>query len=250
MRSIAPLPLLVLSATVATADTLISMRVGGDDVSMPTRGGPTSGCERCIGAARPGAIVSIYVAPDRVRRDRGGQSVILLADPGRLLFICHATKEWSETPYPVEAGSRKRGERSPFGDLTRFELAGAATTEAGRVGEWPVETYAATVVNGLGVRLRLAISVTRDTPAADAPVLRLFRALREVAGGESAWTRFLPFERGIPVLWEEAQRQPETEFVYREEVVAIEDVDPPSGAYEVPPGYKRVQFDPAGWQTR
>ena len=64
------------------------------------------------------------------------------------------------------------------------------------------------------------------------------------------WLELLPLARGLPLIWEEAARQPETEFKYREETVEIEQREVPSGTYDVPEDYVKIEYDPGCMRAR
>jgi hypothetical protein len=92
--------------------------------------------------------------------------------------------------------------------------------------------------------------LTADFPGDTGLALALRNALHNLQFGGSGWLELLPLARGLPLIWEEAARQPETEFKYREETVEIEQREVPSGTYDVPEDYVKIEYDPACMRAR
>ena|SRR5207245_2404237 len=116
-------------------------------------------------------------------------------------------------------------------------------TEKGRVRNWQVKTFSATVVNGLRNQYRLRISVTSSGAAAGVSVLELRKLMHELGSMGAGWAHLALLQDGLPVIWEEALREPESEFVYREEVTGMEERDIPSATYDPPGDYKKLKFE-------
>ena len=234
------------------ADTLVLMSVGGDTVSLPSRGASaTAVCEPCVRPPHVGDVMTVYAGRDRVRRDRGDQSIILRKDLMKLYLVCQSLKQYAELRYPVDAAEDPPKNRlSGAKDLSRYDFVAPGKTEEGTVQSWPVRTFSATVTNKLLDQYRLRVSVTRSDELAGTPVLELRKLLNEIERVGEGWGHLVSLLDGIPVIWEEAQREPESEFVYREEVTDMEEQNVPPSTYDVPSDYKKVKFHRECWQFR
>ncbi len=244
--------LICFTSLQSRADTVVLMNVGGDTVSLPSKGASADApCEPCVRPPHVRDVITVYAGPDRVRRDRGDQSIILRKDQKKLYLVCHSSKQYAELRYPVDAGEDPPRNRLPGAkNLSRYDFVAPGKTEEGMVQSWPVQTFSATVTNVLRDQYRLRVSVTRSGGAAGKPVLELRKLLNEIERVGEGWGHLVSLPDGIPVIWEEAQREPESEFVYREEVTDIEEQTVPPATYDVPSDYKKVKFHRECWQFR
>lgn len=233
------------------ADTVIHARVGGDEVSMPSRSASSEkSCRPCVDFPHVGEIITIYAGPDRARRDRGGQSFILRRDQRKLYLLCQGSKEYAELAYPLDSKKGVPGTRlRSADDLDRFDFVVPGRMEEGAVQDWKVQTFTAKVADGLTrSEYRLRVSVTGSGAVARTPVLELRKLINELGFLAHGWAHLIPMQDGVPVIWEEALREPESEFVYREEVTGMEERDVPSATYDPPSEYKKVKFDRLCWE--
>ncbi|OLE67385.1 MAG: hypothetical protein AUG09_02700 [Acidobacteria bacterium 13_1_20CM_2_68_7] len=244
--------LLCFPSSVLRADTVVRVVVGGDTVSLPGRSAAGDApCEPCVGAPRVGETITIYTGPDRVRRDRGEQSFILRKDQKKLYLVCHKSKQYAELRYPVDTREDAPKNRPrTMEELSRYDFVSPGKTEEGKVQDWQVRTFSATVTNVLRNQYRLRISVTSSGAAAGASVLELTKIMSELESMGAGWAHLVPLQEGIPVIWEEALREPEGEFVYREEVTDMEERDISPATYDAPGNYKKVKFHRMCWQLK
>jgi len=225
----------------------LEMTVAGDDIVMPVRQGAKGECEPCQEPPRPGDPFTILTGPGGARRDRNAVSVIIRADRKnrkKAFILCHRNRQYSDVTHFLKAAGGRSRERSRVDDdLLQFKLIAPAAMERGRFGEEPTETIRTTVRNALRAEYRVTVTVTAKANPDDAGALelaKLFNALSKPGGG---WAELIPFEHGLPVLWEEAQKQPQTEFIYREELVSHRTEKADQGNFEVPKGYTKVPYD-------
>src|SRR5262245_19750706 len=176
---------------------------------------------------------------------------MLRADSRRLYFVCHRSKQYSQLAYPVKYEKLNKGPGlgPPPEDFLAFQLLAPGTTGKSQIANWPVDTFDATVVNGYRNQFRLHVAVA-DLGAIEAPILEFRKLLNELEYSGHGWSKFLPFAHGVPIVWEEGQHQPQTEFLYREEVTNIQDRSVPANTYDVPDGYREVKFDRSCVQFR
>ncbi len=227
------------------ADQVIKRRVTADLLLMPKKqGSEGKTCAVSVDHPRTSEVVTIYLGANRVRRDQPGLSVILRRDQGKIYFLYPADKMYSEFPYPVPYQRYASGWFKTLGpEMRRFRLDAQAPPETTTVGQWSVTRYSASAVNDLRTRFRILIAMSNDRLTDDTLVLDLQKVLNELRFGGEGWADLLPVKKGLPLVWEEAERQPETEVVYREEVQEMEARDVPADLYDLPGGYKKIDFD-------
>ncbi len=178
-------------------------------------------------------------------------SIILRKDIKKVLFVCQTSREYAELSYPVK--TKELEPELPISiedEFRQYRLSGPAASGRSQYRQWQVETFDANVVNGFRHQYRLHIAVA-DLGGASGPIIMEFtRLLNHLQHAGHGWSQLVPFDHGVPVVLEEAERQPETEFLYREEVTEVEEGEAPAGGYEVPSGYRKVRFDPDCFRFR
>jgi len=235
---------ILLVTRTALADSTLSIKVAGDDIAMPHRARQPGQCEPCAPPTRPGDTIIEYVAHGRARRDRGAMSIVLDTDANKIDFICHATRLYSEVAYPVQYDRLLKSDyQRSVGALADYQVASPATKTPAQVKQWKTVVFETTVVNGLRSQYGVRIAVADAVADADSPLLVLQKIAHEILQHGHGWSRFIPFTEGLPIVWEERERQPETEFVYREEVLKIEQGELGASIFQVPGGYTKVKFD-------
>jgi len=250
-RVIRLLPLVLVAGTTVWADVIIKMKVEADVIADPERGPQSEPCRVSIPSARTGDILILTLGADRVRLDRPAMSIILRLDQQRLSFVFPGEKKYASLKYPI--AYQKYQSAMWLGldpGLVEFRLetlTGPEKTSA--LGRAAVK-YSATMANDLRTRWRATFVLTTDFPGDPGPVLALRNAIHNLQFGGSGWRGLLPLAGGLPLIWEEALRQPETEFKYREETVEIEQREVSSGTYDVPEGFVKIEYDPACIQAR
>ena len=242
---------LLLTTGIVRADAVVRLTVGGDVIALPGRASAQASCKPCVDPPHVGDLITVYEREGAIRRDRGGMSIILRKDSRKVYFICHGSKQFAEIPYPVryEKYARRNLGRS-YDDLLTFEAIAPGKSERRQIKEWPIEAFTVTVANGMRNQFRVVLGVATGAFADDTLMLELRKILNEMEHSGHGWSRLLPIERGLPLLWEEVQPQPETEFVYREEVTGIENHDVSSDMYGPPKEYGEMKFDPDCFQFR
>jgi len=171
-------------------------------------------------------------------------SIVLDTDANKVDFICHATRRYSEVAYPVQYGRLWKSdfERS-VGALADYQVTSPAAKTLAQVKQWKAVVFETTVANGLRRQYGVRIAVADAVADAESPLLVLQEIAHEILQHGHGWSRFIPFTSGLPIVWEERERQPETEFVYREEVLKIEQGELGASIFQVPGGYTKVKFD-------
>lgn len=210
--------LLLLLATPAVADTLLTVRSSIEGLKIaPSQAEP----------------IRIWIGGekgDRLRRDEGDTSYILRLDHGKLYVINHADKTYSELPLPIDA--RKIG--APPEMQVKAQV--TATGETKKIGSWNVRKYRVDITNPAGLHLDTTVWASSDVASHQA-LTRLAASIAALQPGSADWSLKLGQIEGFPVLQEADVTMGTSHFKTREELVGIETKDAPAGAYDPPAGY-------------
>lgn len=218
-RRLLLLPLLLFVLAVpAAADTVLTLK---------------STIEGLKGQPQPGPA-KVWINGDKLRRDEGGDtSYILRIDKGKLYIVNHPEKTYSEL-----ALSDLQKIVSPA--QAQLSVQVTATSETRKVGSWNARKYKVAISNPAGLRLDTTIWASKDVAAYQA-YNRLAASLAALQPGAAEWARKLETIEGFPVLQEADVEMGGSRFKTREELVSVETLEAPAGAYDVPAGYTAGQ---------
>ncbi|HEV8702820.1 MAG TPA: hypothetical protein VGV60_16230 [Candidatus Polarisedimenticolia bacterium] len=238
------LPIVLATVTTVSADVIMKMKVEADVISFPAKGSSSNPCQVPLPTFRTGDNLVLTLGTDRVRLDGPAVSVILRLDQRRLSFVFPGDKKYAYLKLPIAYQKYRSGFQKMAGpDLLQFRLETLTGPESTSGLGRPAVKYSATLANGMRSRWRATFVLTKDFPADPGPAVALRMALHNLRFSGGGWLDLLPLAGGLPLLWEEAERQPETEFKYREETVEIEQRDVAPGTYDVPASYTRLDYD-------
>jgi hypothetical protein len=214
------LPLLLLLAAPAAADSLLTLRSSIEGLKMEQpRGGE----------------VTIWLGGDKLRRDEADSSYILRLDLGKLYIIDHADKTYKVLAVPGDL------EKIAAQTAAQLKVRVTATSETKKIGEWTARKYKVDLSNPEGLHLDTSIWASKDIASHEA-YSRLAASLAALQPGASEWARKLEQIEGFPVLQEANVDMGGSRFKTREELVSVETKDAPAGAYEIPAGYTPQPF--------
>ncbi len=219
-RLLLPLLLLLLAApaTPAVADTVLTLRSSIQGLKDQPQPGP----------------VKVWIGGDKLRRDEGGDtSYILRIDRGKLYILNHPEKTYSE----LAVADLLKIASPPQAQLA---VKVTATKETRKVGTWNARKYKVDIKNPMGLHLDTTIWASKDVASYQA-YNRLASSLAALQPGAADWARKLETIDGFPVVQEADVEMGGSRFKTREELVSVETLEAPAGAYDVPAGYTAAQ---------
>lgn len=218
-RRLLLLPLLLLALAVpAAADTVLTLKSTIEGLKDSPQPGP----------------VKVWINGDRLRRDEGGDtSYILRIDKGKLYILNHPEKTYSE----LALGDLQKVV-SPADAQLSVQV--TATNDTKKIGSWNARKYKVAISNPAGLRLDTTIWASKDVVSYQA-YNRLAASLAALQPGAGEWARKLETIEGFPVLQEADVNMGSSRFRTREELVSVETLEAPAGAYDVPAGYTAAQ---------
>lgn len=214
------LPLLLLLAVPAAADSLLTIRSSIEGLKMDL---PRTG------------EIKIWIGGDKLRRDEADSSYILRLDLGKLYVVNHAEKTYSELAVPGDL------EKIASPVAVQLKVQVTATSETKKIGNWTARKYKVDLSNPEGLHLDTTIWASKEIASHEA-YSRLAASLAALQPGASEWARKLEQIEGFPVLQEANVDMAGSRFKTREELVSVETIDAPAGAYEIPAGYTVQPF--------
>ena len=248
--SAAALILALLLAAPLAADTLLTKRRDADDF-IALNGTVSQGAKN--------QKVEIWIGPDRARRDDGQIAVILRLDQRKIYFVNHPEKIYTVTDLRQEGGRwvaeipspQPKGlpegvsfDREEERKVWRFSARAEPTGETRKIGPWQATRYNIVLSNQAGTAQRLGLDwwVAPDLKIEDAPLRTLLRILASASAKGDEWLATILDLPGYPVLFEKKEKQPDVDVKTREELVSVKEKEAPAGIYELPSGYRLLDF--------
>jgi hypothetical protein len=219
-RRLAPTVLLLAFAAPALADSLLTLRSGIEGLKMDQ---PETG------------EVKIWLGGDKLRRDEADTSYILRLDRGKLYILNHGEKTYTELAVPGDL------EKIASPQSAQLQVVVTATSETRKIGSWTARRYDVDLSNPEGLRLDTTIWASTEIGSHEAHS-RLAASLAALQPGAAEWSRKLRQIEGFPVLQETDVEMAGSRFKTREELVSVEEKDPPAGHYEPPAEYRARPF--------
>lgn len=177
----------------------------------------------------PEGEVRVWAGADRVRRDDGDASTILRLDQGKLYTVNHAEKTWSSVSLAELA-------KVPEGDPLKTVVEITPTGESKKIRGWTARRFTVRITNAAGLVLESDTWASQDIPA-HATLAQLAAAQAALQPGGALWGRELSRIEGYPVLNETDVKLGNSRFRTKEELLSVEEKEPPAGTYDVPKGY-------------
>ncbi len=244
------LGLFLMATSCVFADVTVKYRVQANLISPPSRDSASHACPVAMQLPQTGDIVTLAWNTDKARLDRPDVSTILRGDRGRLYLLFHGPRKYASLEYPILHKNYRLPIEDAVGvEMLRYRIEALSGPEDVRFLGRSAKRYSAAVVNGLRNEWRAAFILTTDVPSDPSLALALRASLHELRFGGNGWLGLLPLEGRLPLVWEEAKRQPETEALYREEATAIEQRALPPETFAIPSDYIKIDYDPLCMRT-
>ncbi len=227
----------VFAAGAARADTKLEMK-------------NHTGEMKAMGHTQPArdSQTTFWIGKEGARRDDGDTEVLVRFDQNKLYLIGHAKKTYSVLDLPIDLAAMvpesNRQQMSQVLEMMKMSATVEPSDEHKEINGWQTHRYDVHLSNQMGMKVDSTVWMTEDVGVDEAAFKKLTRAMTSLQpGGASAVDELLKL-KGVPVLVE-TQVQAMGGLTSREELVSAEsDATPPAGTYEVPDGYKKIDFNP------
>jgi hypothetical protein len=198
--------------------------------------------------------VTLWVGPNRVRRDDGRAASIVLFDKKKLYIVDHEDKSYTAIDLPVDFTKLVPG---PQGELMKKEMSSAAkldvkitrTNETKKIGKWNARKYHVEMQNP-ETKMITDMWASKDV-GVDMEALRQMQLnMAALQPGSLSWVKKMQQIEGFPVLQDSTlnfgtPRDAKT----HEELISVETKEPPAGTFAPPAGYTQKPFANPGGQV-
>jgi Domain of unknown function (DUF4412) len=246
-RILPPALLLAIFATFASvaagADTLLTLKAHSDTPALMGKS-----------INKSDKTVTVWVGPNRVRRDDGNAASIVLFDQKKLYIVDHRDKSYTAIDLPVDFAKLVPGAQ---GDLLKKEMSNTAkmdvkiskTSETKKIGAWNTRKYHVELSN-TEIKIATDMWVSKDVPVDNNALRQMQLNMASLQPGSLDWVKKMQEVDGFPVLQESSINfgMPQ-DTKTREELVSVEKKDPPAGTFAPPAGYTQKPFVVPGSQA-
>jgi uncharacterized protein DUF4412 len=238
------LALLLAGSTGAAADTLLTLKSHTETPALTGKA-----------VAKNDRTVTVWVGPNRARRDDGATASILLFDKKKLYIVDHKDKSYAAIDLPVDFTKLLPGAQ---GEAFKAEMSAAAkmdakitkTSETRKIGSWNTRKYHV-VLSNPSMQVTTDMWVSKDVDIDNNALRRMQLDLASLQPGSLDWVRKMQQIDGFPVLQESTINLGAPQDARsREELVSVEKKDPPANVYAPPAGYTQKPFITPGAQVQ
>ena len=225
----------LLTAGLATADFKISKQHHQDGFSM-------------MGQTHPPTdeVQVTWIGDQKMRMDQGKTSSIVDLEAKTITVIDHEKKTFTVVQLPVDLEKLlPPGMGEQMLQMMKFDVTVTPTDETKKVGEWNAKRYDMTLTSAM-MSMEMVLWASTETPIDYDRYRDLYSAVTSLQPGMDAMMDEMKKVDGYVVSQEGKMSMKfmgETTVGTSDEVLSIEELDPPAGIY-VPPGdYAEEEFD-------
>ena len=187
-----------------------------------------------------------WIGDKKLRMDQGSSSTIVLVDAGKMMFIDHDDKTYTEVDLPVDlAALMPPGMAEQMMAMLKFDVTVTASDETKKVGEWNAKRYDLKMTSAM-MSLDSVIWASTETPIDAAAFFDLFSVVMSLQPGMDSMLEQMRQIDGYVVSQEATMSMTfmgDTTVGSSDVVTSIEKVDPPAGTYDPPADYAKEEFD-------
>ncbi len=224
----------------ASADTLLTIQTHSE---LPAMVGNST--------RQDSRKVTLWVGPNRVRRDDGKAASIVLLDKKKLYIVDHEDKSYTAIDLPVDFTKLLPGAQ---GEMMMKEMSASAkldikitrTDETKKIGKWNTRKYHVELQNS-ETKVITDMWVSKEV-GVDMNALRQMQLnMAALQPGSLSWVKKMQQIEGFPVLQESTLNfgTPKDAKTH-EELISVETKEPPPGTFAPPVGYTQKPFATPG----
>lgn len=190
------------------------------------------------------STAEVWIGDGRISRNDDQSKIVLSAD--ELVIANHAQKVYHVVPLPLDLAAMMPPELREQAAAWAPKAVVTAGDERREIGEWTARRYSVEVTNAMGLAVRTEMWTTTELEMDYAAYHRLARQMLALQPGTEALAKEMAKVEGFPVLQETTIDLGGSSVTTREELVAVEEKEPPADAYAPPEGYELTDFPTAG----
>jgi len=186
------------------------------------------------------STVELWIGDDRISRSDDQSKLVLR--PDELVIVNHGERSYSVLELPADfkkllpAGMEKQAE------MWKLEAKVTPGEERRKIGDWNARRYTIEMTNPMGLAVRAEMWTTTELAIDFEAYHRLARQMLALQPGTAELAAEMAKVEGFPVLQETTLDIGGGQVTTREELVSVEEKEPPADAYGVPAGYERAEL--------
>lgn len=225
---------LALACQPLLADSVITMKA----VRSPSPGSDAGPSEETS---------TVWLGQNRIREDTPDQSVIVNLDDKKIFIVKHKSKSYHALDLPIDIKKLIPEEMAPMFDSVMkqmvMDVEVTPTDETRRIGDYDTKKSLVKLKSPMGLEMDLVVWASTGTGLDVDTYKRLALEMASMQPTGTEWISKVLAIPGFPVMRETTVKMNGSEMTTREELVGIEDKEPPAGIYAPPSDYKEEPFD-------
>lgn len=224
VRVAATLLPLALAAGSAGADTLLTIESHRDAVEFAGQQQPAED-----------STIEVWIGDGQISRSDPRATIIV--DPEAMTVVNHAGQTYTVLELPLDFDSLVPPEMKQMAQMSKLTAKVTPTDERKKIGDWNVRRYDIEMTNPAGLAVSTTMWLTRDLDI-DYSSYQSLAAQTMAMVGDSELVAEMSKLEGFPVLQETTFDMAGSTVTSREELVSVEQREPPAGTYSAPEGYE------------
>lgn len=223
------------AAGLAAADYKIVQKHHQDGFSMMGQAQPSTDEEHVT-----------WVGEKKLRMDQGSTSTIVSLPANKMFIINHDDKTYNEVALPVDLSTLlPPGMAEQMMEMMKFEVTVTPSDETKKVGEWTAKRYDLKMKSAM-MGMESVLWASTGTPINYSDHFDLYSQVMSLQPGMESMMEEMRKIEGYVVAQEATMSMTfmgEATIGSSDQVLSIEKVDPPAGAYGPPAAYALEELD-------
>jgi hypothetical protein len=226
---------MTVTAGVASADVKVTQQHHQDGFAMMGQTQP----------ARDQTHIT-WIGDGKMRMDQGQTSTVVDLGGKKMIIINHEKQSYNEVGLPVDLEELlPPGMAQQILEMMKFEVTVTPSDETKKVGEWTAKRYDMQLTSAM-MKMDSVLWASEETPIDFSNYHELYANVMSLQPGMDSMMDEMRKIGGYVVAQEASMSMTfmgETTVASTDEVVSIEELEPPAGTYEPPADYTREDFD-------
>ncbi|MCP2520741.1 DUF4412 domain-containing protein [SCandidatus Aminicenantes bacterium Aminicenantia_JdfR_composite] len=189
-------------------------------------------------------VITQWLSKDKFRNDEGNKkSYIVRLDINKLYILNHEKKTYSVVDLPIDFSKILPPQAQQMMQMMKMSATVTDTGETRKIGKWNCRKYIVNLQGGM-MNTNMEIWTTKDVKIN----YEAYEKFSESIMGLNPMFKNIVDEfkkiKGLPIYRASTISIMGSNIKSTEEVTEITEKSPPKGIYELPVGYKEVQFNP------
>jgi hypothetical protein len=188
----------------------------------------------------------LWIGADRMRLDTGTNSVLVRLDQQKMFLLDHGAKTASAIDLPIDLGKLlPPGMGEQMMQMMQFDVTVTPKDETRQIGDWQTTGYDVSMTSQM-MSIQSNLWATTDLDVDFEAYHDLYSQILSLQPGMKEMADEMRQIKGLVIEQEGVVSMPmmgDTAFKTSQKTLSIDEIDPPSGLYEVPTDYTDEPFD-------